>query len=170
MWPSQLLLRRLAIGYLMFCWMLSCLSLQAQDLKKGPPHGIERVTIIVDPLAPAMVSVGVTKDAVAREVEGLLQRHDFAITGTASDAQLTVTINAVEIKTRSGVTSGLAYTVAVSLEQEATLRGSNQTTLVTTWRRAGIGVATSMKAREAVRGQLVEYLEAFVASHHESID
>jgi hypothetical protein len=164
MWPLQHTSRRLVAAWLIAMAAFWSLALAAEAFSQG--HlGVASVAITVEPLAPAVVRVGLTKEGVTREVERLLRSHDVAVNGTVSDAQLTVTINAVEIKTSSGVTSGLAYTVAVSLDQEAIVHGHTQTMRVTTWRHAGIGVASLVKARGAVRGQLVEYLEAFASDH-----
>jgi len=140
-------------------------TLRAQNSQASSLRGITNLTVVVDSLAPAALELGVTDQIVLGDAERLLRRGGVTLSGAAAGAQLSITINAVEIQTDTRATRGVAYTVSVSIDQEATLQRSGVTTRVTTWRHAGIGVAGVATANATIRSQLAEYLEVFLAAY-----
>lgn len=120
-------------------------------------RGISKVNVVAEPIPPALTARLTTAALVAdvqRRVAGRV-----AVNGQASDPTVHVTVNAVPIETGTGLNAGVAYSVYVSVEQQATLTRNAATAPVVTWRRGGLGVAVQGRAREAIRQQLNEYVD-----------
>jgi hypothetical protein len=142
--------------------LVTALSQAAQDPQAATLKGIHAVSVVVDRVAPAAVKLGFTDSAAREEADRALKAAGIAASGDTQAARLMITINAVTIETTTRATSGIAYTVTLSIEQEASLSRTSETVRAATWRRAGIGVARPGQANAAIRDQLLEYLKAFV--------
>jgi hypothetical protein len=144
--------------------VLFCQAPAAQDQQTATLRGISSIAVAVDPIAPAAAQAGVTEEMLRGEVAQALKTVAIPVDAGARHVQLTITVNAVPIETTRRSTNGVAYTVAVSVDQEATVKRIGEPARVATWRRAGIGVARNAQARDAIRDQLREYLNAFTAA------
>jgi len=147
----------------LLCVTLLALPQAAATRPDASLKDLHTVSVAVDPIAPAAVRLGVTNDAIRADVEQGLKGAAIRV-NAAEHVQLTVTINAVPIETNRRSTSGIAYTVALSIDQEAILQRTGASVKAATWRRAGIGVSQSARANEAIREQLRDYVNAFVSA------
>ena len=147
---------------------LAVIPLQPPDASNRTLKRIGPIAIVVEPLAPAAARLGLTADALRDEAGRTLTNAKVATGTDLSGARLTVTINAVPIETTRRSASGVSYAVTVTVDQEVTLVATGERARAATWRRAGIGVASAAKAKDAIRDQLKEYLDAFAAAWREA--
>lgn len=119
-------------------------------------RGISKVGVVAEPIPPALTA-RLTTAALVADVQRRLAGR-LAVNGQPSDPTVHVTVNAVPIETASGLKTGVAYSVYVSVEQQATLTRNAATAPVVTWRRGGLGVAVQRRAPDAIRQQLDEYV------------
>jgi hypothetical protein len=145
--------------------VMASVPLRAQG-REATLRGINTVTVSIEPIPPAALAAGISDRAVLDNVHRVLRSGGIAIVESDADAQLAITINAIGIQTSSRSIRGIAFTVAVSAEQEVRLIRIPITSTLSTWRQAGIGVASGSKVKDALYAQLMEYLDAFIAAHH----
>jgi hypothetical protein len=127
--------------------------------------GIGAVSVAVEAIAPAAERLGVASADLRTEVERVLKAAGLRVsTADDGDVHLTVTVNAVPIETTRRATTGIAYTVTVSVDEDATVQRTGDTLSVQTWRRTGIGVSRPAQTKGAIRDQLKEYVDAFVSA------
>ncbi|HTK29183.1 MAG TPA: hypothetical protein VL309_06515 [Vicinamibacterales bacterium] len=143
---------------------VALVPLQPADSADRTLKDIGSVSIAVEPIAPAVAALGVTDAALRDQVQRALKGAGVPAAAAPGGASMVVTINAVRIETTRRSTSGVAYTVTLSVEQGVTLARTGDTARASTWRRAGIGVARPGQAAGAIRDQLKEYLDAFVSA------
>jgi hypothetical protein len=149
----------------LFLWLaVALVPLQPADTSDRTLKGLGPIAIAIDPLAPAATRLGVTADALRDEIARSLTAAKLPVSTDASGPRLTISINAVPIETTRRSASGVSYSVTVAVDQDVTVTATGESARATTWRRAGIGVASAAKAKEAIRGQLKEYVDAFVAA------
>jgi hypothetical protein len=122
-------------------------------------RGVRTVVVVVEPLPSALAASRLTKDALRAALERKLT-STLTLGSSALDATIRVSVNAVPVQsTTRGRTTAVAYNVALSVEQTATLVGRGVTMPVTTWRRSGVGVIDLRRAGDAIRDQLDEYAD-----------
>jgi hypothetical protein len=147
---------------------LALIPVQSPDPSNRTLKNIGPIAIVVEPLAPAASRLGLTADALRQEAGRVLATAKVATGTDLSGARLTVSINAVPIETTRRSASGVSYAVTITVDQEVTLAATGEHARAATWRRAGIGVASAAKAKDAIRDQLKEYLDAFAAAWREA--
>jgi hypothetical protein len=87
----------------------------------SPLNGIAGVAVTVDAVAPAVERLGLTRSQLVELAEQTVRQGGIRI-DPSTQVQLRVAINGIELETASGVRTGVAYTVSISVDEDAVLR------------------------------------------------
>jgi hypothetical protein len=134
-------------------------SIAAADEPATALVGIAHVAVTADRLPPALASARLTTETLIADVERRLVGRGLTVGAKPADATIYIIVNAVPIDTSSGRKAGVAYTVNLAVEQQATVTFNMVNAPVTTWRRGGMGVTIPRRASDAIRRQLDEYVD-----------
>jgi hypothetical protein len=146
------------------CVAVALVPFQPADSSDRTLKDIGPIAIAIEPLAPAAARLGLTADALRDDAARTLAAAKVPVGAERAGPRLTVSINAVPIETTRRSASGVSYSVTVTIDEDVTIVQTGENARAATWRRAGIGVASAGRAKDAILGQLKEYLDAFVAA------
>src|SRR5262245_29255651 len=140
---------------------------EAQGDQTTALHRLRTLSVVVDAVPPALLTLGVSTEILRLEVEKQLRAASIEL-NERPDAMLYVTLNAVSIESQSRRPAGVAYTIYLRVEQDAQLNTSQAPIPVSTWRHGGMGVTNIAQGSRAVRQQLAEYVGTFMKAYRAS--
>ena len=138
---------------------------QAADsqIERASLTGLAVISVVVEDLGPLVARLGLTTDALQRDVESRLKKAGLSITADA-DAYLYVHVTVAD----PGGSLPLPFVVDVSLMQEVTLpRGVKTRTPLQcpTWSLNRLGLASTDRVRALVGDRVNEFVDQFVVAY-----
>ena len=133
------------------------------QIERASLTGLAVMSVVVEDLGPLVAKLGLTTDALQRDVESRLKKAGLSITVDA-DAYLYVHVTVAD----PGGSLPLPFIVDVSLMQEVTLpRGIKTRTPLQcpTWSLNRLGLASADRVRALVGDRVNEFVDQFVVAY-----
>ena len=133
------------------------------QVERASLTGLAVMSVVVEDLGPLVARLGLTTDALQRDVESRLKKAGLSITADA-DAYLYVHVTVAD----PGGSLPLPFIVDVSLMQEVTLpRGIKTRTPLQcpTWSLNRLGLASADRVRALLGDRVNEFVDQFVVAY-----